>query len=146
MNKGVGMLLAVALILAVVASLWLLKASSLAVTNVTIGSTTFKAEIADNSLARQKGLSGRPGLAPDGAMLFVFESDGLWSFWMNNMQFSIDTVWLDSAKRVVHIEPRMSPGAEAHSFKPRTPARYVLELPAGTVERHNITVGSYAEF
>lgn len=91
--------------------------------------------------ARQQGLSGRTGLAPDEGLLFVFEQEGNYSFWMKDMRFSIDILWIDSAGTIVYIEPSVSPDTYPQSFDPKANALYVLELPAGYAVAHDVVVG-----
>lgn len=87
--------------------------------------------------ARERGLSGRGSLPPDRAMLFVFENDAQHSIWMKDMRFSIDIVWLDSEKRVIHQELNVSPSTYPTSFQPETNARYVLEKAPNTTRWQN---------
>ena len=114
---------------------------------VVAGSAVYDAEIVNTEAARQKGLSGRSSIAVSEAMLFEFESDGLWSIWMKDMKFPIDIVWIDNAQRVVHIERNIKPDAVPHTqYAPPKPARFVLELASGQAQYANIRVGSVVQF
>ena len=64
-------------------------------------------------------------------MLFIFNVDKEYAFWMKDMHFSIDMVWLSSAKNIVYMAQDISPATFPEDFVPTSPARYVLELPAG---------------
>ncbi|QQG38342.1 MAG: DUF192 domain-containing protein [Candidatus Kaiserbacteria bacterium] len=97
--------------------------------------------VADTDEERQLGLSGREGLAQDEGMLFIFPEDGLHAFWMKDMLFSIDILWLSAEGKIVHIEKSVSPDTFPSSFSPSAPARYVLELPAGFSERYTVMQG-----
>ena len=44
------------------------------------------------------------GIDHEEGMIFKFESEGVHSLWMLNMQFPLDMIWFDSDGRVVHIE------------------------------------------
>lgn len=99
-------------------------------------------EIVDTPALREKGLSGRTGLPAGTGMLFVFEESGLQGFWMKDMLFSIDMLWLDSNYRVVHIEADASPDSYPKVFLSKEPARFVLEVPAGWSKEKGIEVGS----
>lgn len=112
--------------------------------SVRIAGTVVKVDIADTPDTRQMGLSGRPGLEKDEGMLFIFPDDGLHGFWMKDMRFSIDILWLDSAGKVVHIVENAPPESFPESFSPEKPARFVLELSAGSVERLGIELGDIA--
>src|SRR6185436_16930434 len=101
--------------------------------------------IADTNESRQQGLSGRPGLARDEGMLFIFPNDGTYSFWMKNMRFSIDIVWLSADGTILYIAQNISPDTYPQSFAPPVPARYVLELPAGYAAAHHVQEGDKVE-
>ena len=109
--------------------------------SVEIGDTQLYVTIADSEAEREKGLSGRTGLAPDEGMLFIFERDGQYAFWMKDMKFAIDILWLDKGGKIVHIEPSLSPDTYPNSYEPKVDARYVLEVSAGFSKAHNIQVG-----
>jgi uncharacterized membrane protein (UPF0127 family) len=102
--------------------------------------------VADTAALRERGLSGRKGLAENEAMLFVFDNIGRPGFWMQDMLFSIDMLWLDSTKRVVYIVPNIGPETYPKVFKPPTDAQYVLEVSAGNAAKIGIQVGDVAEW
>ena len=81
---------------------------------------------------RAQGLSGRSGLTDDEGMLFIFDYDARHGFWMKDMLFALDIIWLDADMNVVHAETDVSPDTYPRSFVPTVPARYVLEINAGT--------------
>lgn len=113
---------------------------------VRVGDGVFMAELASTEAEREKGLSGVSELAPNQAMLFDFGREGLWGIWMKDMMVDIDILWISSGYRVVHIVKNVSPETYPQIFKPDKPARYVLEIPAGTVDSKNINVGNSAYF
>lgn len=100
--------------------------------------------VADTPAAREQGLSGRTGLAQDEGMLFVFPADGVYAFWMKDMLFSVDILWLNASGTVVYIAAGASPDTYPTAFRPNTAARYVLELPAGWAKEHNVQIGDQA--
>jgi|SRR3989344_930933 len=100
-----------------------------------------RVEIADTSEERERGLGGLEGLADDEGMLFVFDEDGRPAFWMKDMLFAIDILWISRDGAIVHIEENVAPETYPASFVPRSEARYVVELPAGYVARHDVGLG-----
>jgi uncharacterized membrane protein (UPF0127 family) len=118
--------------------------SSGATRTITIGESPVHVEVVDTDALRAQGLSGHAPLAPDEGMLFVFDADGIYPFWMKDMLFSIDILWLDARGKVVHIEKNISPDTYPASFTPDSPARYVLEVPAGFADQHDIQIGATA--
>lgn len=114
---------------------------------VTISRGTFQARVAHTPELREKGLSGTKELHLTDAMLFVFDETDKHGIWMKDMNFPIDILWLDEKKKVVfmvkHAEPSSYPFT---TFKPTKPARYVVELPANSIERKDIIIGDKAVF
>ena len=83
----------IAVVLVVLATGFLLSRND-ASPRVSIGEQSFSVEVADEADEWAQGLSGRPGL-PDGqGMLFLFPSAARRDFWMKDMQFAIDIMWL----------------------------------------------------
>ena len=105
------------------------------------GGRTIHVEVADTPAKREQGLSGREGLAPDEGMLFVFPEDGVYAFWMKDMLFPIDILWISREGVVVDMRQNVSPETYPESFKSISKARYVVELTAGYVQEHTISIG-----
>ncbi len=112
------------------------------------GGRAITAELAVSPEQRQTGLMFRDKINPDQGMLFLFEREGRHSFWMKNMQFAIDILWLDRDKRIVHIEKSVPPceSENCPSYAPETPALYVLELAAGCAELYDLKLYQRIDF
>ena len=106
-----------------------------------VGSTTLTIDLARTEEERAQGLSGRERLAEDEAMLFIFPKPGMYGFWMKEMNFDLDIIWLDEAGVVADITPNVSRDSYPQVFYPRTKIKYVLEVSAGWAGRHNIALG-----
>lgn len=111
---------------------------------ISIGGVAVQVEIADTDAERARGLSGHAPLGDLAGMLFIFPEEGLYSFWMRDMTFPIDILWLDAAGAVVHIEENVSPHTYPTAFTSGSPARYVLEVRAGFADQHDIEIGEVA--
>ena len=107
---------------------------------------TIRVSVTDTGASRERGLSGRRALAQDEGMLFVFPKDGKYAFWMKDMHFPIDILWLAADGGVVYMAQNVSPDSFPRTFRPDVLARYVLELPAGYAKEYNITIGDRATF
>jgi len=105
-------------------------------------------EIVDTNDLRMKGLSGREGLDTDTGMLFVFENQSVNNcFVMRDMKFSIDMVWLNEKKEVLNVSENVSPNTYPEEiFCPVSPAKYGLELNAGSATQAGITPGVTLKF
>ena len=89
----------------------------------------------------QKGLSDRNGLCDRCGMLFLFPHKQKHGFWMKDMRFDIDIIWLDDG-RVMHVESRVSHQTPEVIYKPDVDVNAVLELPAGKAAELNVDVGT----
>lgn len=105
-------------------------------------------EIADSSLKRQKGLSNRESLDENSGMLFVFEQKNITpTFWMKDMKFPIDILWIDDDK-VIEITKDVQTETDQKNlilYQPNQPIDYVLEVNAGFSEKNNIKPGNPIE-
>lgn len=87
-----------------------------------------------------KGLGGKESLAPGNGMLFVFDKPKEQCFWMKDMKFAIDIVWINAYGKVAKIDQAVSPETYPTSFCSEKPVKYVLEIPANTSSAYKIIV------
>ena len=115
---------------------------------VCVGKACFSADVVRKDTDRAKGLMFRKGLAQDKGMLFVFENEDIYPFWMKNMTFPIDIIWISKDKRVVHIETNVPPCQQAPCavYTPSAKASYVLEVSAGDAVQKGIKSGDQVFF
>lgn len=112
--------------------------------DVKIGNLTIPSEIANTPETLEKGLSGRFHLPKKMGLLFIFPVAGEYSFWMPNMNFPIDLIWINADRKIVDFEQAMQPEtdyANPHYYAPPEPILYVLEVNAGFVKKHKLTIG-----
>jgi len=103
------------------------------------------------------GLSGKDRLKmydQDGkivteGMLFVFDTEGKQNFWMKDMKFDLDMIFMDKNFKIVSI----AKDAKADSYNREDPnaseiftngnalAQYVLEINSGFADKMNLKVG-----
>jgi uncharacterized membrane protein (UPF0127 family) len=102
------------------------------------------AEVVRTPQERQQGLSGRASLPLGSGMLFVFESPEMRTFWMKDMNFAIDIIWLDGSWQVISVTENATPDTFPDTFSPTRPAQYVLEVPAFFARDNGITTGTQA--
>lgn len=111
---------------------------------VSIGDYVFYAEVVSSGEKLQKGLGGRENLCENCAMLFKFPQLEKYSFWMKDMQFPLDIIWLRN-REVVHIEKNVSKDFSG-ILAPQTEADQVVELNAGVVDKAEIKEGEIVSF
>lgn len=120
-------------------------------TQVAIKDLTIQAKIADDPKERQAGLSDFPSLTLNEGMLFVFDKNASYVFWMKNVEFAIDIIWIDEQKKIVDIAPNVPPEPnkgekELTRYRPKGDAKYVLEINAGISALHNLQIGDQVAF
>lgn len=103
-------------------------------------------ETADTDAKRAMGLSGRDSLSENEGMLFVFEEkDIIPAFWMKDMGFAIDIIWInDGVVAGISKNIKPEPGrleSELTLYRPPGPIDYVLEVPAEFSEKNGLMVG-----
>jgi uncharacterized membrane protein (UPF0127 family) len=107
------------------------------------GNNCFFVEVASTAGEREHGLMSRTQLDVDKGMLFVFEKEEVYPFWMKNTLIPLDMLWIDSNYRVVYIERNALPCASdpCPVFNPGKKAKYVLEINGGLSDKIGIKEG-----
>ncbi len=101
-------------------------------------------EVANTRASRELGLSGRERMGDDEGLLFVFDEPGRYGFWMKDMKFSLDIIWINQNGVVVDIERKVTPESykEKKTFINKSEAVYVLEINSGLSEKFGLYLGS----
>lgn len=105
---------------------------------VTIGSVSIPVSIADSPEEQEQGLSGTKELSTGSGELFVFNTPGRYGFWMKDMNYGLDLIWIDENLRIVAISRDITPQTYPTIFNPPTDIKYVLEVNAGFSTNNNI--------
>lgn len=110
--------------------------------------TTVDLELALTAQEVSTGLSFRPSLPQGRGMLFLFDEARYPSFWMKNMMFSLDLLYLNETGTVVHVEAKVPPCAAdpCPTYPSSDPAIAVLEVNAGVAAEHGVEKGSVIQF
>jgi len=107
--------------------------------------TGFDIEIADNDYETQTGLMHRKSMAKTNAMLFIFNTVQMRSFYMKNTYIPLDIIYLNKDKIIVSIQRDAKPLDET-TLPSEFPAQYVLEINAGLSQSLNIEIGDRMDF
>lgn len=111
-----------------------------------INDTKIGAELAKTAEEITKGLSGRDFLSPQSGMLFYLGGRRIASFWMKDMRFPLDIIWINEGRIVYIVKNAPIPKtATIPTFTPDKPATHVLEVNAGFVEKNGIKLGDFIE-
>ena len=108
---------------------------------VCIKDKCFKVETAVTEREWEIGLMDREYLVLDSGMLFVFDKPGDYPFWMKDMNFAIDILWINEHNEIIHVLQYIAPETYPTAFTSPEDALYVLELPMGTVAEVDIKLG-----
>ncbi len=120
-------------------------------TPLQIGGQQIYVEVADTDAARQQGLSGRKRLTDNQGLLFDFRNTDLTrpGFWMKDMVFDLDLIWIKELK-VVAITPDVpapkNTGEQLPTYLPPSEIDMVLEVVSGWSRAHNIKAGDLIKF
>lgn len=115
---------------------------------VEVGNHTITAEVAKSDQDKQIGLSGRASIPDDRGMLFLFDKPGYYSFWMKQMQFPIDILFIKGDKIVTIFKQVTPPPSDTDVadndlpiYTPQAEADKVLEINSGLVDKYGIKTG-----
>jgi hypothetical protein len=113
---------------------------------VKISGKMIKVDLAITSEAQGRGLSGQKSLKEDEGMLFIFSKPNKNYFWMKEMNFPIDMIWIDDNFKVIYIKKDALPSSYPEFFGPGVDNRYVFEVVGSFSEKNNLKVGDVVEF
>lgn len=111
-----------------------------------VGDEEVFVEIVRTEADRARGLSGRHDLCNTCGMLFVFDTPGFYSFWMKDMYFDIDIIWISHGK-IVHLSENVNHKGGVNEVI-NTPCRVtdVLEVPAGYISSNSVMIGQSVRY
>lgn len=107
----------------------------------------FNVELAITDEERTLGLMSRNSLDRNKGMLFIFNEEGMYPFWMKDTLIPLDIIWINQNKEVVFISENTQPCKEdlCPTVNPNQKARYVLEINAGISKEIGLKVGDKVE-
>ena len=108
---------------------------------IRIGTATLMVEVANTDVLREKGLSGQMSLEENKGILFLFEKPGRYGFWMKDMNFTIDIIWIDKDKKIVEVMKNIDPETFPETFYSQELVQYVVETRAGWAKENDIRPG-----
>ncbi len=110
--------------------------------SVTIRGQNFDVVVSRTQEELTQGLSNTRPIKENEGMLFIFPKPGNYNFWMKDMNYPIDMLWIDKEKKIIFIQKNATPESYPESFGPRDgQALMVLEIGAGFSNKLGITVG-----
>jgi uncharacterized protein len=123
----------------------LLSACSSSGPTVEFKGERFSVELAEDPASQARGMMFRDSLAPDAGMLFIFPDSQPRSFWMHNCRIALDILYFDAERKLVgsalSVPPCNLPPQQCPTYPSGAPAKYVLELSAGSAKRLGVQLG-----
>jgi len=111
--------------------------------SVELGGKRFSIEIADTREKQALGLMFRDSMPADHGMLFIFPNEAPRSFWMKNTRIPLDIIYFDQGLNLVSMSVQTPPCrvSKCPGYPSMAPAKYVLELNAGTASELGVGPG-----
>ena len=109
---------------------------------ISINGIRIEIERANTIEEKAQGLSRTTNLGEYQGMFFPYDEPGIYSFWMKDMQFPIDIIWIDEGYKIIDITKDIQPDSFPQLFQPQYPAKYVLEVNAGFSDKNSISIGN----
>ena len=119
--------------------------------SIKVGNTKkIDVEIADSPQKHEKGLSGRDSLSSGRGMLFIMQEDSMPTFWMKNMKFPIDIMWINDSIVVdilenVPAQQEETNDANLSRYRSQRAVDHVLEVTDGFIKTNGISIGDKVE-
>lgn len=119
-------------------------------TSITVGNKKLLVEVVNTDASRELGLSNRKSLSDENGMLFDFTNTDIVrpSFWMKDMDFDLDLIWIENGKIIGISSGATKPTAEQKqdtsklaTYDPPSDITQVLEVNGGWCKKNNIKVG-----
>jgi len=144
MKKYLQMLLFVATLIFLV----LLTGCAQITHQVCIRNNCFNVELAKTPQEQKIGLMNRTHLTSDKGMLFIFNKEYTYGFWMKDTLIPLDMLWINSNNTIVYIQKDAEPCIvdTCPSYIPDKSGLYVLEINSGLSDEYHISVGEKVEF
>ncbi|MCR4326123.1 MAG: DUF192 domain-containing protein [Candidatus Roizmanbacteria bacterium] len=115
---------------------------------LTIGNAHLDVTLADTDEKREQGLSGKPKMGENEGMLFTFPVSGTWTFWMKDMLFDLDFIYIKDQQVIAlkeHIPAPKNNNGKVAIIEPSKEFDWLVEVHAGWVEKNSITIGQRVE-
>jgi uncharacterized membrane protein (UPF0127 family) len=96
--------------------------------------------VADTEKKREQGLSGVQKLNDHEGMIFIFSKPDYYAFWMKDMNFSLDFIYLHK-DTIVDLKSDISPLSYPETIQPIKPSDKIIEVNSGTIKKIQAKIG-----
>jgi uncharacterized membrane protein (UPF0127 family) len=118
------------------------KQFSLSSLELEINGQELNLEVAKNTADELKGLSGRESLCENCGMIFIYHDYQVRNFWMKDMNFPLDIIWLKDGL-VVGLNKNVPILTDGHVTRLKSPqvVNQVIEVKAGLIDKIGLKPG-----
>jgi uncharacterized membrane protein (UPF0127 family) len=118
---------------------------------VIINKIEYNLDVAKTDQERSRGLAKFDSIKNNEGMLFIFDVPGRYSFYMKDMKFNIDIIFLDQSKKVVDMYKNVKfqdykNPYDYENYKPNFSSKYTIELKEGEIEKTGLKIGDLIDF
>jgi uncharacterized protein len=123
------------------------KVEDLTTTEITLpNGNKVQAEMMVRPVDLARGLMFRNSLAADRGMLFIHSKEDSYQYWMYQVRFPLDIIWMSKDRRIVEISANTPPctaksANDCPHYGGNVPALFVLELNAGQAAKQGLRPG-----
>ena len=108
--------------------------------NLNLGKYNYSLAISNTGEKRAKGLSNIELMSTSGGMIFIFDKLDFYYFWMKDMKFPLDFIFIKN-NEIVDLLENIAVETYPKSFTSKTKANKVIELNAGEIKKSGIKIG-----
>lgn len=117
---------------------------------ISVNNQSLVVDVVKDRSSREEGLSNRDSIGVNEGMLFIFDNSDYHTFWMKDMKFPIDIIWI-SGNQIVSIDKNVppepgTPREELTIYTPEERVDKVLEIKAGRSNTLRIEEGDTINF
>ncbi len=106
-----------------------------------IGEKVFLINTVDTAALKSLGLSYTKSLCDNCGMLFSFQEPDYHSFWMKDMNYDLDIVFIDQDKVISEVFKNVKKENFPEKIQNKYPAQYVLEINSGASDKYGLNIG-----
>jgi len=119
--------------------------------NIQIGSKNYEIYITESRENQTTGLAAFEEIKENQGMIFEFPEEDYHAFWMKNMKFDIDMIFLDQNNQVIQIFENVQKSSyksdtDFQTYMPKLKSKFVIEIKSGETKKNGLRTGDVIIF
>lgn len=138
------LIIALLLLIILLVIIWYLPKNNETKSSITINGKTFVVDVAKTNKQKEKGLAIYDTLPLDKGMVFIFKYPDYYAFWMKDMKFPIDIIYIKQNKITdiyKNVPTPTGKGEKLPIIRPKEKSDTVLEINANLSDKYNFKIG-----